>query len=396
MPVSRRMPSNLNMRALEALAEPGRYSCGNSLYLQVGATSKGWVFRYQRLNRAHEVGLGSFPAVTLAAARHAVLEVRRLIASGIDPLEARQAARAAAQPAVPADDEKFRETAEKHIAAQTPAWKNPKSGAQWRASLQRYAYPYIGDKPPREITTADMRAILDPIWSEKTVTAERVRGRIEAVLNAAKARDLRTGENVAQWRGHLALMLPSPARLHRVEHHAALSATELPAVMQKLTQADGIASSCVRFIALTAVRASNATQASWDEIDGATWTIPAERMKAGRVHRVPLAREVVALLRELRPRVARPGVLIFPGLRSRPLSLTALMKALRRAGGGEATVHGLRSTFRDWCAENGEDRELAEIALAHVVADATEAAYRRTDLLERRRPLMQKWATFAT
>ncbi len=343
------------------------------------------------------MGLGPFPMVTLAAARQAVLDSKRLLHRGEDPLALRRAERAKVRAVAPG--ETFEAVAKTYIAEHAPSWKQGgKSVAQWLASLATYANPRIGTKVVGDITTEDVLAILRPIWSKKNATATRVRGRIEAILDSARVRGLREGENPARWKGHLALALPAATRVHKVKHHAALSATELPKVMRTLAKRSGVAALALRFLALTACRASEAVRATWEEIDvrKAIWTIPAGRTKAHRAHRVPLSREALALLLAA-SKLRRDSVsLVFPGQRSgRPLSLTSLTKEWRRSGGGDTTVHGLRSTFRDWCAERGEDRELAELALAHVVGDDTERAYARSDLLGRRQALMQRWADFA-
>jgi integrase len=341
------------------------------------------------------MGLGPFPTITLAAARQDVLEVRRLLHRGEDPIALRRAERVKARVDLPT--ETFQALAEAYIAQHSPGWKHSgKSAGQWRSSLATYAYPWIGNKSVRHIDTEDVLAILRPIWAHKTATATRVRGRIEAILDAAKVRNLRDGENPARWKGHLAVLLPAPSRVHKVKHHEALSAADLPKVIRVLRTRSGLAALALRFISLTACRASEAVQATWDEIDlrDSVWTIPGKRTKSHRPHRIPLSREAVSILQTASALRREGAALVFPGqLLGRPLSLTSLMKEWRRSGGGKTTVHGLRSTFRDWCSEQGEDRTAAEVALAHVLGDATERAYARSDLLEQRRALMQRWGT---
>ena len=388
---------NLTAQALERLREPGRHSAGSGLYLQITSTgTRSWLFRFQRRGRRHEMGFGPFPTITLAAARQAALDAKRLLHRGEDPLALRRSERAQAGAT---SSETFDSVAEAYIVEHAPGWKHSgKSAAQWRASLATYAKPHIGTKPVREVTTDHVLDILRPIWASKTATATRVRGRIEVILDAARVRGLREGENPARWKGHLALMLPAPARVHKVRHHAALPALELPSVINELGKRSGMAALALQFISLTACRASEALGATWDEIDlpQAIWTIPAERIKAARPHRVPLSKQALAVLRDASTKRRDGALLVFPGQRhGQPLSLTSLMKELRRCAEGRATVHGLRSTFRDWCADRGEDRELAEVALAHTVGDSTERAYARSDLLERRRKMMQRWANFA-
>jgi len=392
-------PKQPNMKALERIRETGRHAVGSGLYLQVATSgARSWLYRYQQHGRRHDLGLGPFPAVTLGMAREAVMRVRQQLHRNEDPLALRRAERAAAKADIVRAVETFDMAAESYIAAHSAGWKNAKSAGQWRASLATYAAPRIGNSSVADVNTEDLLAILQPIWTTKTVTATRVRGRIEAILDYAKARGLREGENPARWKGHLALMLAAPARVHKVTHHPALPVAELPAVMARLARMDGIAPLALRFLALTVGRATEIVGASLAEVDASgVWTIRASRMKASRDHRVPLPAEALAILTEAAERRPEGNVLLFPSnIRGVPLSLTSLSLALGRAGGGDATVHGLRSTFRDWTRLQSEDRELAELSLAHAVGDMTERAYARDDLLDRRRGLLQRWAAFAT
>jgi integrase len=380
---------------VERLRDPGRHACGGGLYLQITcAGSRSWLFRYERQGRAREMGLGAYPVLGLAAARDAVLEHRRTLHAGRDPLdERRRPPRAAAT---------FDALRDEYIEAHKPGWRNPKSSAQWVASLTTYASPVIGARQASEITVDDVLAVLKPIWSLKVETARRTRGRIEAILDYAKARGLREGENPAQWKGGLDHLLPAAGKVRRVKHHEALPVEALPEVVRKVEKMPGTAALAVRFIILTACRASEAVGdnraagATWDQIDlqRAIWTKPSSRTKAEREHRVPLSKQSLGVLKEAAK--LRQDERVFPGfVRDRPLSLTSLMNALRRAGGGSATIHGLRSTFRDWASEYAHaPRELAEAALAHAVGDATERAYARSDMLERRRELMQRWGDY--
>lgn len=385
-------------REVDAFAQPGKHACGAGLYLQVTPSgARSWLFRYSAAGRMRELGLGSYPLVTLAMARAASDKARLEKRNGHDPIDTRKAAKAAARATANAPNETFANIAEAYILQHTASWRNPKSANQWRSSLIAYAFPLIGSKHCSVISSADVLGLLQPIWTSKPVTASRVRQRIEVILDAAKVRGLRTGDNPALWKGNLAHALPSVARIHQVANHEALSADALPAVMVKLATAGGVAAKCVRFVVLTAARASEATKAKWTEIDlkDKVWTVPAARMKGGKPHRVPLSREAVAILHSIRPASPNSNALIFAGQREgKPISLTALMKALRRACRTMATVHGLRSTFRDWCAVRGVQRELAELALAHAVGSEVERAYRRTDLLDQRRELMQRWDSF--
>lgn len=382
------MARKLTAAEVARLKTPGRHPCGDGLYLQV--TSRGrssWLFRYQRQKKAHEMGLGPHPVVTLAAAREAVLEARRTIHAGRDPLAERRR-----QPDAVVT---FASAMEEYIASHAAGWRNPKSAAQWRSSLAAYAMPRLGGMAVAAIGVEDVLAVLKPIWSTKPETARRVRGRVEAILDAAKARGLRDGENPARWQGGLDHLLPAMSKVRQVRHHAALAAAELPAVMMRLAAMSGTSALAVRFIALTACRASEALGATWDEVNGDIWHRPAARMKAGVAHRQPLSRQAQAALAEAARR--REGDLLFPGaVAGKSVSVTALTNALRAAGAGDATVHGLRTSFRTWAAEVARaPREVAEMALAHTVGNAVERAYARTDLLDQRRELLQAWADYA-
>lgn len=381
---------------------PERIGDGGGLYLQISPeNTKSWLFRYTHGGKAREMGLGPVavaddkPGVTLAAARKQLVTLHTLLRDGIDPIADRDARRAAA-----ARGKTFREVADLYLAAHEDGWKNPKHRQQWKNTLATYAFPRFGDWPVAEVDTAAVMAVLEPIWRTKTETATRLRQRIEAVLDYAAPRGWRTGENPARWRGHLEAMLAKPGKIAKVEHHAALPWAEVGAFMTALRQRVGVAARCLEFTILTAARSGEARGARWSEIDLArrVWTIPGERMKAGREHRVPLSPAAVAILEtvaELRDADA-PDPLVFPGLRQgKPLSENTLNEVLRRMKRDELTVHGFRSTFRDWVAESTRfPRELAEKALAHVLADATEAAYQRSDMLARRAQMMDAWAAF--
>ena len=352
------------------------------------------------------MGLGPFPVVTKGTAKQRALEARRMLALGTDPLAARAAARDAERVAANTPNETFRVLAESYVADHAAGWRGCKTAASWRATLATYANQRLGGMSVAAITTDDVLAVLRPVWSIKTATAMQVRSRIESILDYAKARGLRSGENPAAWRGNLAHLLPPPGRVHRVKHHPALPAADMPDMLRRLGRRQGVAPGALVLIALTACRVGEMLGATWAEVDLTqnVWTIPAGRTKAGRVHSIPLSTQAVALLRTLRPtrdRIAGHGgslgtMAIFPGVRrGRSLSASALARAWRLAGGGKTTVHGMRSTFRDWCGERGEDRQLAELSLAHKQGDATEQAYARSELLVRRRRLMQRWAAFA-
>lgn len=394
--------AKLNPKQVENLTEPGTYEDGDGLRLVVKATGrKSWVLRYQLSGKRREMGLGSFPEVGLKAARLAAAEQRKFLASGADPMAARDAERQrqrAAEQAATAKAVTFQAAAASYIAAHRAGWKNAKHAQQWENTLATYAEPIIGHLPASEVTTAHVLEILQPIWTTKTETASRVRNRIELVLDAAKARGLRDGENPARWRGHLDKLLPKRAKVRAVEHHTALPWTELPAFMVELAKHGALSYAAIRLTILTACRTSEVLETTWDEFDleSYTWTIPAARMKAGKDHRVPLSDAARTVLEGL-PRID-DSPYVFPGARQgRPLSNLAMLMGLRRIGRGDLTMHGFRSTFRDWAAERTQyPREVCEMALAHKVAEGAEAAYWRGDVFEKRRALMTDWAGYAT
>jgi integrase len=383
---------------LKALKEPGYFHDGGGLYLQVGAGGgKSWIHRYALAGKRREMGLGPWPAVSLAAARKSAAESRSLVKAGQDPIAARDAERAR-QRLEEARGITFDKAVELFLVGNEAAWKNHKHRLEWRTSLKVYASPVIGALPVGSIDTSHVTKVLDPIWHEKTETASRIRGRIERVLDWARVRGYRAaGENPARWRGHLEETYPARGKVQPVKHHAAVPIDAMPALYGRLGESDDVATLALRFIILTAARAGEAVGATWPEVDldEGVWTVPGPRMKAGRVHRVPLSREAVAILRKLAK--LRTGAHVFPGLRvnSRALSVRAILRALREAGESRATVHGFRSTFRDWASERTVyPRDVAEMALAHAIGDKVEAAYRRGDLFERRKLMMEEWAKF--
>lgn len=391
------MAGRLNARRVETLTEPGRHADGGGLYLFLSANGgRRWIFMFKRSGRRTEMGLGSAgpDGVSLKDARLAAAEARRLLQTGVDPLEARRAAEREAEKAarvVPT----FGQYADEYIAAHKGKFRNAKHVAQWEMTLgDSYCKP-IRRKPIDAITTEDILRVLQPVWQRVPETASRLRGRLENVLAAATAAGLREGANPAQWRGHLQALLPARGRLTR-GHHAALAYDALPGFVSALRARQGLAGVALEFTILCAARTSEALCARWEEIDleRGVWTIPGPRMKAGRVHRVPLSARAVELLRAL-PR-ENGSEFVFPGFRrGRPLSNMAMTMVLRAMDRGDVTVHGMRSAFRDWCAEQTSfPREVCEAALAHVNSDRTEAAYFRSDLFERRRALMEAWAAF--
>lgn len=393
-----------------AKAKPGRYGDGDGLYVVVKPNgTRFWVFRFTPPGeKMREMGLGregtDKNAVSLANARDRAGTMYRLVQAGLDPLAKRDAdavaAKAAAQEAAIAATT-FRRAALDFIGAHEATWANAKHRQQWLSTLETYAFPHFGDVPVSAVATPHVLAALEPIWTTKPETASRLRGRIEVVLDAAKAKGQRSGDNPAAWKGHLALTLPARAKMAKVVHHAALPWPEVGDFMLALELQAGMGAMALRFAILTAGRTGEVIGATWGEIDlgAALWTLPAARMKAGREHRVPLSEPVLALLQEkakLRTSTA-PNAPVFPGAATgKALSNMAMLTLLRRMGRADLTVHGFRSTFRDWAAETtAYPGEVVEMALAHAVGDKVEAAYRRGDLFDKRRRLMEEWGQYA-
>jgi len=370
---------------------------GHGLWLRVVTPERrSWLFRYQRQSKAREMGLGSFPAVSLAEAREKAQAMRKLLGKGIDPLDQRRAARHAAE-AEEARATTFAEAAAAYIADHEAGWRNTKHAAQWRSTIATYAAPVIGMKTCSAIDTDDMLKVLRPIWTKKPETATRLRGRLEMILSYAKARGWRDAPNPAVWRGHLQLMLAPRSKFAPVVHHAALDWREAAAFMAELRAREGMGARALEFAILTGARSGEVRGTEWGEIDldRAEWMIPAGRMKAKRAHRVPLSGPALALLHEQAKLKDGSGLVFLgqrPGVAMSDMTLTAV---LRRMGRGELTAHGFRSTFRDWAAEaTVHPNHVVEAALAHAISDKVEAAYRRGDLFEKRRLLMADWAGF--
>lgn len=377
-----RSVNRLSATAVKNIKRRGDHADGNNLYLRVSSSgTKSWALIYSFRGKRRELGLGSFDVVSLASARRKADEAARLRHDGLDPKIVWS--RATRSTSVPT----FGEVALEHIENQSPIWRNAKHRSQWKNTLRTYAAP-IWDRSVDSITTEDVYDILRPIWSTKPETAKRVRGRIESVLDAAKARGLRAGENPATWRGNLACLLPRRDKSQQ-KHHAAMPYAEVAAFMSELRKHSALAAKALEFTILTAARTGETIGARWAEIelDKGVWAIPAERMKAGKGHRVALSGGAVELLRLL----PKQGEFVFPGLkRGSHLSNMAMENVLRRMKVKPVTVHGFRSSFRDWCAEQTNfPRELAELALAHAVGSEVERAYLRGDALERRRELME-------
>lgn len=371
----------------------GMHAAGGAtgLYLRVAPSgARNWILRVVVGNRRRDMGLGGWPDVPLGEARDRARQARRKIDEGVDPIEARKAAKTVLR-----ETPSFSECARRTIEAKRPEWKSAKHAEQWKNTLDTYAKPVVGNMPVDQVELRHIVEILSPIWVEKTETATRLRARLEAVLAWAGASGFRKGENPARWRGNLDAVLAKPGKVAKVEHHRALPFTQLPAFMAQLRKREGTSARALEFLILTAARSGEVRGATWEEIDlkDDVWTIPASRMKAGKEHRVPLAPRALALLKKL-PRFA-DSALLFPAERGGMLSDMALTALMRRMD-VDAVPHGFRSTFRDWAAEHTEyPRDVAEMALAHTIGDKVEAAYRRGDLFSKRTAMMSDWAEFA-
>lgn len=391
-----KVAKELSAVEVRRLDNPGIHAVGgvSGLLLQVTDTgARSWILRTKIGPRRREIGLGGFPEVPLAMARDKAREAKELIRQGVDPIAQRRAARTAL---IAADGKAitFKEAAEKFLTSKTVEFKNAKHAAQWGSTLETYAYPVIGNLPVDAVELAHVVKVLEPIWTAKTETATRLRGRIESVLSWATVSGFRSGDNPARWRGNLDAVLPKPNKLKNVQHHAAVPWREVSSFMVKLRKRDGMAARALEFLILTAARSGEVRGATWDEIDleRKVWTVPAERMKAGKEHVAPLCDDAIALLKEL-PRLDDSD-LVFHAPRGGQLSdmtLAAVMRRMKVA----ATPHGFRSTFRDWTAEaTAYPHEVCEMALAHSVGSAVERAYRRGDLFVKRARLMTDWSEF--
>lgn len=407
----------LTARFVETVSEPGKYFDGHGLFLRVRTNGgKQWVQRINIHGKRTEIGLGSPPAVPLATARQLALENRGKAMLGGDPLQEKREARASLTFAVAVD---------KYLSSKLDEFRNKKHRKQWRSTLDAYAAPVLGAKQVAYITVQDVLRVLEPIWQTKTETATRLRGRIENVLSWATVAGYRTGENPARWKGNLSEMLPKPNKVAKAENQPALSLGDVSRWWAELAKRDGMAARALQFLTLTAARSGEVRGMMWDEIDfgpqdktdappvatfatSATWTVPSSRMKNGREHRVPLTGETVALLKDLPRMDGSPYVFFAPrgGMLS-DMSISAVMRRMQEARekAGElgyldlrskrpAVPHGLRSTFRQWAAERGYPRDMAEIALAHFIGSEVERAYQRSDMLERRRNMMEDWGAF--
>ncbi len=371
-----------------ATAGPGRHTDGRGLMLLVKPSgARSWVLRYQIDGRRRDMGLGSWPEVTLAMARERALDARRRIAEGRDPLSEKAKSQKLT----------FSEAAHALVAAKRESWRNAKHAAQWTSTLERYVLTILGNREVRSIETNDILAVLNPIWTEKSETASRVRQRIEAVLDYATALGKREGGNPARWRGHLDQVLAQPNKVRAVAHFPAMDWREVPGFMSALSECSGVGARALAFAILTAARSGEVRGANWSEFDfeQGVWTVPAARMKAAKEHRVPLSAAAMAQL----PEPGDPEALVFPSVKDprRPISDMTLSAVLKRLGRKDVTVHGFRSSFREWAGETTQfPREVIEAALAHRLKDKAEAAYARGDLFQKRRALMQEWEKYVT
>jgi integrase len=387
----------LTARQVATIGAPGLHAAGGApcLYLQVTHGGRSWVFRYKLAGKRRDMGLGPLDAIGLAEARQRAVDARKMVLTGTDPIEARRTERATMALSA-ATAMTFKQCADAYITAHRAGWKNAVHAKQWPSTLEAYVYPVFGSLPVQAVDVGLVMKVIEPIWSTKPETASRVRGRVESILDWATSRGYRRGENPARWRGHLENLLPKASKVRRVAHHAALPYADIAAFMTELRQQDGVAARALEFAILSAARTGEVLGARWPEINVGErlWTIPAERMKAGKEHRVPLSDAALAIIEAMS--AIRSGDFVFPGASAgKPLSNMSMLMLLRRMGQGDLTVHGFRSCFRDWAAERTTfPSEVAEMALAHVVSDKVEAAYRRGDLFDKRRQIMDTWARY--
>ena len=400
-----RTQNKLSPLVVKNIKQKGLYADGAGLYLQVGDTgNKSWIFRFRRHGKLRDMGLGALHTVTLAEARGKAMDSRKLILAGIDPLEAKKTDQTQAKLAA-VKGTTFEACAKAYIDAHKASWKQERHASQWNQALAKHAYPVLGKTPVQSVDTDLVQKVLEPIWKDKTETAKRLRGRIECILDWAKVKGYRQGENPARWRGHLDNLLASPNKLINVEHFAALPYAKVGEFMKSLDKQEGKGATALKLVILTAARSNEVLGATWDEIDfeSKVWTVPAERMKAGKKeHRVPLTEPVIFILKNLKQErediegKEAPCPYVFPNAKGDGVLSNAVMLALlKRMKRRDITVHGFRSTFRDWAAENTEyPDEVVEMALAHAIQNKVKAAYLRTDMFEKRRLLMNEWGGY--
>lgn len=386
----------LSALAVSRLTEMGHHTVGGvaGLYLYVNETgARSWVLRTVVGQKRRHMGLGGYPDVPLAQARDKAREARQLVEAGIDPIVRREQARSRLM-AQQASQKTFKDAANAYIEAHGDSWKNSKHRAQWKSTLERYAFPVVGEMLVKDVEQTHVLKVLEPIWKTKNETASRLRGRIESILDWATVRKYRSGENPARWKGHLDKLLAAPKKIQKIEHRKAVPFKDAPKFMQALRQMHGTAARALEFSILCASRSGEVRGMTWSEVDldNGIWVIPGERMKAGKEHRVPLSDAALKLL-SIQPKTSGTAVM-FPGMKGGPLSdmtMTAVMRRMKV----DAVPHGFRSTFRDWAGDQTHHpRDVVEMALAHVIENKSEAAYRRSDALEKRRQLMNDWAEF--
>jgi len=386
------------MKALEVsrLTAPGLHFVGGVAGLAMQITPSGaktWILRVMVAGKRRDMGLGGFPSVTLAGAKDAARIARTKIKNGVDPIEENRTLKSALASAR-ASAQTFQQCAEAYIAAKEPGWKNAKHGDQWRNTLATYVYPVVGKFLVRDVEQEHIMQVLEPLWTTKTETATRIRGRIESVLDWATVRKYRSGDNPARWRGHLDVLLPAPSKVSKVEHHAALPYSGIGAFMLELRQQAGMGARALEFTILTAARSGEVRGARFPEVnmEAGVWTIPASRMKAGKEHQIPLTADALNLIRSIQRNDG--NTLLFPNVKGAELSDMTLTAVLRRMN-QQVTAHGFRSTFRDWAGETTAfPREVIEHALAHQLKDKAEAAYARGTLFDKRRRLMADWTKY--
>ena len=376
----------------------GVFCDGGGLYLHSDPPAQcSWLFRYRLSGKTRWMGLGPYPAISLAKARELASNARTLKALGTDPIGQRDASRATEHLAA-ARTITFKQCAETYVKAHRVGWRNAAHASQWENTLHTYAYPHIGALSVQAIDTSLVMKVLEPIWTAKSETASRLRGRIETILNWAKVRGYRDGENPARWKGHLDHLLPAKSKVRRVQHHAAMPYAQLPHFMAALREQDSIGARAFEFLILTAARTGEVIGARWGEIDlkNRLWTVAAERMKAGKEHRVPLCRRAVEILQAIKPEKAQEDTFVFPGSKPQnPQSNMVFLMLLRRMKLSHLTTHGFRATFKTWATERTNfPREVIEAALAHVAGNKVEAAYQRGDVFDKRRRLMSAWSDY--
>ena len=390
------MANKLDYQTVKNLKKPGRYTDALVKGLHIWVKPNGgkyWIFRFTHLGKSHNIGLGAFPTISIADARNKAQQAREELVIGKNPLTTKRSAKIVlSEPKVQTTN--FKEFAKSFITTKQAEWKNQKHASQWQYTLREFAFPVIGQKSLDEIDTDDILAIITPIWTAKTETASRLRGRLEKILSAAATRKLRSGVNPAQWRGHLENLLPAPNKIKSVNHHKALHYRQVPGLIADLREMATVGALALEFTILNASRTGEVIGGLRSEMSDCTWVIPASRMKMKKEHRVPLCQRSQEIL-EIAKAMDTDSKYLFSN-NGRPLSNMAMSMMLRRAN-VDATVHGFRSTFRDWVAEETHHQsEVAEMALAHVISNKVEAAYRRKDLLEKRRVLLSDWAKFCS